>query len=106
LIFYQFFSSSSGEEEASEDSTEKEKPNYKPSGLLLKDIKTNSRGVEAKYLEPADAAQPTLQWRLYPFKGKTPLGKSTRVCALIIIVVFYLFLFVSFLSIVATELNR
>lgn len=67
------FSDASSEE----DSADKEKPNFKPSGLLLKDLKTNSRGIEAKYLEPADAGNPTLQWRLYPFKGTTPLGTAT-----------------------------
>jgi hypothetical protein len=66
--------------ESDEESIEKEKPNYKPSGLLLKELKTNSRGIEAKYVEPADAAPPKLQWRLYSFKNNTALGMSAVQC--------------------------
>jgi len=58
-------------QESSEESIEKEKPNFKPSGIL--NPKQVVRGVEVKYVEAPDAGQPSLKWRLYPFKAEKAL---------------------------------
>jgi len=58
-------------ESSEEESIEKEKPNFKPSGLL--NPKQVVRGVEVKYIEAPDAGTPSLKWRLYPFKGEKAL---------------------------------
>lgn len=48
-------------------------PDFKPSGALEKAARTNDRGVEVKYVEPAEARKPSTKWRLYPFKGEEAL---------------------------------
>jgi len=58
--------------ESDSESIEKEKPDYKPSGLLNKS-KDTIRDVETKYVESPDGAIPKLKWRLYPFKGEQKL---------------------------------
>ncbi|QIX00145.1 hypothetical protein AMS68_005662 [Peltaster fructicola] len=51
----------------------KQKPNYKPTGLLAKEANTVAGTTTVlKYHEPSDArkASPSQQWRMYVFKGK------------------------------------
>ena len=53
---------------------EKEKPNWRPSGLLAADsntISTSSGAIVLKYHEPSEARKPPSSklWRLYIFKG-------------------------------------
>eukprot|EP01127_Copromyxa_protea_P009220 TRINITY_DN2158_c0_g1_i2.p1 TRINITY_DN2158_c0_g1~~TRINITY_DN2158_c0_g1_i2.p1 ORF type:complete len:392 (+),score=93.31 TRINITY_DN2158_c0_g1_i2:156-1178(+) len=55
------------DQEESEEEIEKEKPDYKPSGLLTKDLKTR-KGVELVYTECEDGRIPVTKWRLYPMK--------------------------------------
>jgi len=65
---------------------EKQKPNFKSSGLLAKETNTVNIGkqaIELKYNEPADARKPPASqaWRMYIFKGEETLGTiplSTR----------------------------
>lgn len=68
---------------------EKEKPNYRPSGLLAaaaNTVKTHNGGaVILKYQEPRDGRLPpaSKQWRLYVFKGDEileTLELHTRSC--------------------------
>ena len=56
----------------SNDSREKEKPNFGLSGALAGDKTTGNvkNGVVMKFSEPLDAAQPEKEWRLYIFKGE------------------------------------
>ncbi|KAH8339564.1 hypothetical protein KR074_010996, partial [Drosophila pseudoananassae] len=55
-----------------DEPVEKEKPNFGLSGALTED--TNKvNGVVVKYSEPPEARKPKRRWRLYPFKGETPL---------------------------------
>ena len=52
---------------------EKQKPNYKPTGLLAKEANTVSGTTTVlKYHEPPEARKPpsSQQWRIYVFKGK------------------------------------
>ena len=61
--------------ESDESPVEKEKRNFKTSGALTKDARTDAKtGIELKYLEPADADMPKDRWRLYPFKQDQTLG--------------------------------
>jgi smad nuclear-interacting protein 1 len=52
---------------------EKQKPNYKPTGLLAKEANTvQGTTTVLKYHEPAEARKPPAkeQWRMYVFKDK------------------------------------
>ena len=52
---------------------EKQKPNYKPTGLLAKEANTVAGTTSVlKYHEPPEARQPSAkdQWRIYVFKKK------------------------------------
>jgi smad nuclear-interacting protein 1 len=67
------------------------KPNFGNSGLLAAEsntVKVSSdkaskagtpdvTGVVLKYHEPPEARKPTKSWRLYVFKGKEQVGKSS-----------------------------
>mmetsp|Transcript_23322 Transcript_23322/g.25908 ORF Transcript_23322/g.25908 Transcript_23322/m.25908 type:complete len:192 (+) Transcript_23322:226-801(+) len=66
----EMFEDKPDEDEVPED--EKEKPNFKPSGNLTKELRTY-KGVEMKYMEPEDKVIPSTKWRLYVFKGKESL---------------------------------
>jgi len=55
------------DDKSSEEDEEKEKPSFKPSGVLNKEFKIK-RGVEINYIEAGDAEKPVIRWRLYPFK--------------------------------------
>ncbi|KAL7417838.1 SMAD/FHA domain-containing protein [Mrakia frigida] len=46
------------------------KPNFGLSGALAAETNTNAAGVTLKYNEPPEARKPSLNWRLYVFKGK------------------------------------
>ncbi|CED85159.1 Transcriptional regulator SNIP1, contains FHA domain [Phaffia rhodozyma] len=46
------------------------KPNFENSGLLAAETNTTATGAMLKYNEPPEARKPTLNWRLYVFKGK------------------------------------
>ena len=69
-------------------STEKQKPNYAPTGLLAaetKKVTTGSTAIVLKYHEPPEARLPpsSAAWRLYIFKGKDlleTLELHTRSC--------------------------
>jgi len=63
-------------DDSDSEEIDKEKPDYKVSGLLDKG-KNTIRGVEVKYVECPDAALPKLKWRLYPFKGEKALETIT-----------------------------
>lgn len=47
-------------------------PDFAVSGKLTEEANT-FKGVVIKYSEPPEARKPTLQWRLYPFKGEEAL---------------------------------
>jgi smad nuclear-interacting protein 1 len=53
----------------------KEKPNYGLSGNLAVEANT-VQGVVLKYSEPMETHLPSLQWRLYVFKGEEQIGKQ------------------------------
>ena len=53
---------------------EKERPCFEPSGILA-EYQNSFNGVVLKFTEPLDAAAPTEEWRLYPFKGDESYGK-------------------------------
>lgn len=58
-------------EEAGEKPPEKQKPNFKPTGLLAKEANTVAgSNIILKYHEPPEARKPSSkdQWRLYVFK--------------------------------------
>lgn len=54
-------------EDGDEEPQEKQKPNYRVSGLLVAE-KNTKNGIVLKWADPVDAAKPTQKWRLYPFK--------------------------------------
>eukprot|EP01126_Amoeba_proteus_P030784 TRINITY_DN3034_c0_g2_i16.p1 TRINITY_DN3034_c0_g2~~TRINITY_DN3034_c0_g2_i16.p1 ORF type:complete len:190 (+),score=38.92 TRINITY_DN3034_c0_g2_i16:120-689(+) len=61
------------EKEEELDDSDKEKPDFKPSGLLTKELKTR-KGVELIYTECEEGRQPNTKWRLYPVKENNTLG--------------------------------
>lgn len=63
---------SEGNSEVKTENQPKERPNFETSGKLTEDTNT-FRGVVIKYNEPPEAMIPKRRWRLYPFKGDTPL---------------------------------
>eukprot|EP01126_Amoeba_proteus_P030788 TRINITY_DN3034_c0_g2_i9.p1 TRINITY_DN3034_c0_g2~~TRINITY_DN3034_c0_g2_i9.p1 ORF type:complete len:248 (+),score=52.39 TRINITY_DN3034_c0_g2_i9:120-863(+) len=60
------------EKEEELDDSDKEKPDFKPSGLLTKELKTR-KGVELIYTECEEGRQPNTKWRLYPVKENNTL---------------------------------
>lgn len=57
--------------------TDREKPNFKPTGLLAKEAnKIEGTKISLKYHEPPEARKPppSAQWRLWIFKGADTLG--------------------------------
>lgn len=59
-------------ERPNEPEQPKEKPTLELSGKLAVDTNTY-KGVVIKYNQPAEARQPRIRWRLYPFKGSEAL---------------------------------
>ncbi len=61
-------------------SVEKAKPNFSQSGLLAAETNTvkaaDGTATVLKYNEPPEARKPTLNWRLYVFKGSEQVGES------------------------------
>jgi smad nuclear-interacting protein 1 len=61
-----------------DESEDKAKPNFKPSGLLAAETNTvkaaDGTSTVLKYNEPPEARKPLLGWRLYVFKGTEQLG--------------------------------
>jgi smad nuclear-interacting protein 1 len=53
---------------------DKAKPDFGLSGKLSEEQRTTSNGVVLKFTEPVDAKRPNKNWKLFPFKGKEPLG--------------------------------
>eukprot|EP00761_Pharyngomonas_kirbyi_P014671 gb/GECH01014701.1/.p1 GENE.gb/GECH01014701.1/~~gb/GECH01014701.1/.p1 ORF type:complete len:306 (+),score=98.12 gb/GECH01014701.1/:1-918(+) len=51
----------------------KERPDFAPSGKLLEDTNMKN-GVIMQWVEPEEAREPTLKWRLYVFKNGEVLG--------------------------------
>lgn len=59
-----------------EERKEDQKPNFAVSGALSKDVGSSGRlykGVLLKFQEPLEARTPSIQWRLYVFKGEDQL---------------------------------
>lgn len=61
-----------GKQEEEEEPVEKEMPDFKPSGLLTKDL-TSRKGVDLIYTECEDGRAPNTKWRLYPMKDNAVL---------------------------------
>lgn len=64
-----------------EEPVEKVEPNFGLSGKLAAETNT-VKGVELKYNEPAEAAKPSIKWRLYVFKGDEQIGKKKKIILL------------------------
>lgn len=60
-------------EEEPEEPVKKAEANFGLSGKLAAETNTY-KGVELKYVEPAEAREPTKKWRLYVFKGEKQIG--------------------------------
>lgn len=62
-------------------SVEKAKPNFSQSGLLAAETNTvkaaDGTATVLKYNEPPEARKPTLNWRLYVFKGTEQVGEQS-----------------------------
>ena len=60
-------------------SVEKARPNFAQSGLLAAETNTvkavDGTSTVLKYNEPPEARKPTLNWRLYVFKGSEQVGE-------------------------------
>jgi smad nuclear-interacting protein 1 len=65
---------------SAEETKDKSKPNFKPSGLLAAETNTvkasDGTATVLKYNEPPEARKPVVGWRLYVFKGQEQLGVS------------------------------
>lgn len=64
-------------EEEPEEPVKKAEANFGLSGKLAAETNTY-KGVELKYVEPAEAREPTKKWRLYVFKGEKQIGNDIK----------------------------
>jgi smad nuclear-interacting protein 1 len=68
-------------EAAAAEEAEKAKPNFGLTGVLRQDAATGNtyKGREMKFVEPPDAAMPSVRWRLHEFRGGVQSEKPLHI---------------------------